>query len=243
MVEKQGNLSAGRQVAEVGHARIHVPLVHIPPPAYARELADALGLARREDRELDPMLRQDFQGGNIHGRLRQPHPFRLPFEAPPEILDPPDHLRLFVVGVGQGHHHVIVRLSHRTAVSGELLAAPPVGLQHLRIGIRGVRFQPVHERRAKIEADTLVIVDDVDDLLVRAENTGSRILPVTFLGDPGIPVVVWIRRILQLDVLEPRILSGWLIEVPVYTNVFIHPVTFLSCVRHKMGNCPFVACP
>ena len=106
-----------------------------------------------------------------------------------------------------------------------------------------MRFQPVHERRTKIEADTLVVVDDFDDLLIRAENTGSRILPVTFLRDPGVPVVVRIRRILQLDVLQPRILSGWLIEMSVYANVFIHPVTSLSCVRYKMGNCPFVVCP
>ena len=238
IVEEQRDLPAGRQVADVRHARIEVALVDIPPAAAAGEPPGPLGLARRQDREPDPMLGQNLQRGQIDRRLGQPHPFRIPLEPHLEVFDAPDHLRVLVVGVRQGHDHVVVRLGHRTAVAGELLPAAPIGLQDHLVDVRGVRFQPVHERRAEIEADALVVVDDIDDPPVGPQNPRTGVLPVALLRDSRIPVVIRIGRILQLDVFEPRVLPRRLIKMSVNTNVFIHPATFLSCSRQDRAGTP-----
>src|SRR5581483_7913083 len=60
IVEKKIDLSPGRQLGEVGAGGIDASAAHVFPASSAN-LARLAGLARRQDGELDSLLRQDVQ--------------------------------------------------------------------------------------------------------------------------------------------------------------------------------------
>src|SRR5205085_12429097 len=72
VVEEQVDRAARRQAAAVSHARVNAPARRVAPAAQI-ELADAPGLARREDREENLLLGQGFERRRVDGALGQPH--------------------------------------------------------------------------------------------------------------------------------------------------------------------------
>jgi len=49
-------------------------------------------------------------------------------------------------------------------VAAEAFAGLAVGIQQRRVGVGGMLFQPAEQRRAEVEADLLVVVDDPADV-------------------------------------------------------------------------------
>ena len=172
-----------------------------------------------EDREPDPLPGQDLEGFQVHGGLREPEALRRPPEAVREVLDPPAHLRFLVPGVGQGKDDVVVPLRQGGAVSGEPLAAFPVAFEDGVVHRGGFLLHPGQQRRAEVEADAGVVVDDLLDPSVPGVGPGKGVGRVTFRGDPLVPVVVGICGVLQFDRLQPGVLPRRLVEMTVDTDV------------------------
>ena len=114
-----------------------------------------------------------------------------------------------------------------------------VGGEDRAIDVRCFLLQPAKQGWTEIEADPRIVVDDADDAATRVEDAGPGIRPVAFGGDPLVPVVVRIRRVLELHDLEPRVLPRWLVEVSVDTDVLhgrLPSVTRLKITIASGGN-------
>jgi hypothetical protein len=83
-------------------------------------------------------------------------------------------------------------------------------------------LQPGEEGGAEVEADPGVVVDDPADHLLVVEDARGGVRLVALVGDPLVPVVERVGRILQLDVLEPGVFPGGLIEMAVDADVSLH---------------------
>src|ERR1700733_9661585 len=97
--------------------------------------SNSLRLARRKNRELDPVLRQHLESFGIDRGFRQPHSFRLAAKARLEIANTPLYLRDFVSPVGQRQNHVVVTLRNRRAVSRKAFLTQLVGLKNRFINL------------------------------------------------------------------------------------------------------------
>ena len=94
-----------------------------------------------------------------------------------------------------------------------------VGLQDLGIGFRGLVRQPTDQGGAEIEADMFVVVDNVQDAVLAVINPGRGVGTVTFGIDAGVPIVEGMGAGLHLDLLDPGVLPGGLIEMAVDDHV------------------------
>ncbi len=139
-----------------------------------------------------------------------------------EVADSPDDLGILVPPVGQGEDHVIVGLGQGRAVPRKGLLAFPVGLEDCLVYIRRFLLQPGQQCRPEIEADLRVVVGHLDNPAPLIQDAGFGVRGITLRGDPFVPVVVRIRRVLELDGLKPRVLAGWLVEVAVNADVPFH---------------------
>ena len=110
------------------------------------------GLVGSEDGEVDPQLRQNFQGLQVHRRLREPHALRLPAEAVLEVSQAPVSLGVLVPAAGQGEDHVVVSLGQGRAVAGEFFLALLVRSQDGPVDLGGVLGHPGQEGGAEVEA-------------------------------------------------------------------------------------------
>src|SRR5262249_54056683 len=117
---------------------------------------------------------------------------------------------------------MVVCLSQRRAVSREDLLALAVSRENGLIGLRYGVFKPGEQRRANVEADPGIVVDDLDDAALAVQDPGGGVGRVAFGGDPLVPVVIRIGRILQLDRLQPGILPRGLVEVAMNAYVTFH---------------------
>ena len=214
IVEEQRELMAAGPAPEVGAARVH---------AARRRRLPALGAARpharrlvgREDGELHPGLGEHLERLGVHGRLRQPQALRLTAEARPEVREAPCHLRDLVAPAGERQDHVVVDLCDRVAVPVTRADAGPIGREDLAIDLGRLTLEPREERGPDVERDLLEVVDDVEDAIGVVHAARGRVGRVAFRRDALVPVVERRRRVLDLDGLEPGILAGRLVEVPV----------------------------
>ena len=102
-------------MAQIRAARIYLAPACICPFLFAN-LPHLFGLVGGKDSKLNVMLGQHLQHGRTHGGFAQPHAFGPAAKAMLKVFDAPDHLRLLVAHVGQGHDDVVVRLGNGRAV-------------------------------------------------------------------------------------------------------------------------------
>ena len=114
---------------------------------------------------------------------------------------------------------MVVGLGNGRSVTAEALAACTVGFKNCAIGFRLLAFYPGKKRRAEVEADIGIVIDDALDASLIVENARSRVRRVTFGVNALVPVVKGIGGILHLDGLEPRVLTRGLVKVRVDTDV------------------------
>jgi hypothetical protein len=109
---------------------------------------------------------------------------------------------------------MVVGLCH-----GIALAEPPdpflIRFDDLPINRGGFFFQPGKEGRTEIEAQGGVIVVKVEDLSFIIDDPGVTIWPITFEGDPFVPVMEGAGALLLLDGINPRVLPRRLVEMAV----------------------------
>ena len=219
VVEEQRNRLFRRQAQLVRAAWVDAVAGNVFPVA-ATVSAHAFRLTRRQNREANPLRGQCLQRWNVHGCLRQPHPFRLAAESSYEVAYAPYDLRFLVAWVGQRHDHVVVRLCDGRAVAAEVFLALVVSLANTCEKLRDFLLHPEQERRAEIEADLRVIVHELDDAMLVIEQTRLCIGRVAFRRHAFVPIVVGIGGILELDSLERRIFARRLVKVAVHADVF-----------------------
>ena len=94
------------------------------------------------------------------------------------------------------------------------------------VDLRGLLLQPGQEGGTEIKTDPGEVIDNINDTFICIENPGCRIRCIAFSGDPFVPVMIRVCRILYLDFLKPGILAWRLIKVAMYTDKTTH-VPFL----------------
>ena len=165
------------------------------------------------------MLRQKIQRFEIHRGFRQPHAFRFAAETEAKVLQPPIDLGSLIARVGQRHDHMAVALRHGRSVPGEPLCADLIGGQDVAIRVRYFFGQPRKQRGAEIEIHASVVIDDLDNPILRIQNARSTVRRIAFGRDPFVPIVVGVSRILLFYRFEPGVLAWGLVKMAVDTKV------------------------
>jgi hypothetical protein len=186
---------------------------------------------RSQQGELDSLFGQQFQALHIDSRLRQPHALGIAPEPVLKIAHSPHHLRVFVARVGKRQDGVVVRLRQRRSVAGKILLALPIRRQDSLVRVGRMAFQPGQQCGAKIEADARVVIDDLRDPRLSIHDPRSAVGQVALCRDPFVPIVIGRSRVLKLDRLKPRILSGRLIKVTMDAYVALHRTGFPATGR------------
>src|SRR6185436_2053638 len=127
-------------------------------------------------------------------------------EAGPEVGEAPPDLGHLVPAGGERHDHVVVRLGDRVAVAAARGDAQAVRLHDPGIDVGALGGQPREEGSPHVEGYPLEVVGDVGYSVPGVDPAGGRVGRVALGRDPRVPVVVGVRRILDLDDLEPGIL-------------------------------------
>lgn len=179
---------------------------------------------RGKDGETDARLGQHLQCFHIHGGFRQPHPLGETPEPMLEIPDAPPHLRLFVAQAGQGHDDMVIHLGKSRPMPGAPGGTLPVGRLDRPIGFGGIFFHPQEQRRPEIEADPGIVADDPLDAAFAVQVPCGCVWGIALGGDPFIPVMIGIGRILDFNGFQPGVFAGRLVEVAVYAKESIHKV-------------------
>ena len=104
-------------------------------------------------------------------------------------------------------------------------------------------FQPLEQRRAEVEADPLVAVDDAGDPPPAPRNPGRAHGAVALLLDPFVPVVKRRGRELRLHFVQPRILPRGLVEVAVDDDRVVGRGHWGSIADCRLGLSPSVCRP
>jgi hypothetical protein len=107
-------------------------------------------------------------------------------------------------------------------MAGEAAQALLVGLKDAVVHVRSVPLEPEEQGRTDVKTDVCEVVDDVDDSLVRPEDTRRGVTPVTLGRDLLIPVMVGKGVVFQLHFLKPGILSWRLVKMPMNAQVSVH---------------------
>jgi hypothetical protein len=100
--------------------------------------------------------------------------------------------------------------------------ALPVRFNDLLIDEWLLSLYPGEERGAEIETEIGIIVEDIEDLALAINDPRIPIGPVTFEGDPLIPVMKRMGALLPLNDFQPGVLSRRLIKMSMngYISVF-----------------------
>ncbi len=114
---------------------------------------------------------------------------------------------------------MVVALGDGRSVPAEPFTTPAVCIEDRAVDVGSRRFEPAEERGAEVERDHGIVIDDRDDIAVGVEDPRGGIRCVAFRGDALVPIVIRIGRILELDLLEPWVLAGWLVEMAVDTDI------------------------
>ncbi len=110
---------------------------------------------------------------------------------------------------------MVVRHRHGVAVPVESAAARLVGLYDGGVGGRSLALEPAQECGPEVEAQPLESVDDPPDVTLGVQDAAGHDRPVALALDAVVPIVVRAGRRLARHLLQPRILTGRLIEMPV----------------------------
>jgi len=117
---------------------------------------------------------------------------------------------------------VVIDLGHGGAMSPETLLTQPVRLNELFVNVRLVTLHPGQEGRTEIEVYLGIIIDNIDDAHFRVQDARSGVGAVALGGDPFVPIVKRLGRILHLDFFQPGILPRRLVKMAMNANVTIH---------------------
>ena len=173
------------------------------------------GLLGREDGVLHPLVDQRLERRRVDGALGEPHRLGLAGEATDEVRLPPPDLRGAVARVAEGKDRVVVGLGDRVPVPPPPQGREPVRLDDPGEGRRVPAGHPGRERRADVEAELLVVVDDPLEAPPAVQDPGQGVRPVALGVDPLVPVVPGGGARLAVDVAGPGVLSRRLVEVTV----------------------------
>ena len=172
---------------------------------------DLLG---RQDGERHAEIDQRLQRRRIAPGLRQPQPLGGMAEAAAKVLQPPQELCLPIARAQQRHDRVRVGLRHRAAVAQ---ASPLIGVGRaqplMRVAV--VPLDPARQRGAEVVRHAGVVVDDGLDAALGVVNARPGVGAVALRVDARVPVVQRRRRRFPFQLVGPRVLARWLIEVPV----------------------------
>jgi hypothetical protein len=224
VVEEDGEGAAASVAVsvQVGDGRVHAPARDVRPLRRA-EGAHARGLGGREDDVAQALLGERVERGAVAGRLGQPERLGLAAEAAAEVGHAPAHLRAAVALVAEGEDGVVVALRDGVAVAAARGRALAVGGEDARVGLRVAAFEPREQRRAEVEAEVRVVVDDALDAAVGVDDAGVAVRAVALGVDALVPVVEGTRARLALDEARPGVLARRLVEVTVYDQRGRHP--------------------
>ena len=226
------------EVPAVWAPRVQLRLRRRDPPGLSHR-TPAGRLRRREDHVAHAGPRQERQGRGVHGRLGQPHGFGVPAEAVLELAEAPVDLGLAVPRRCQRQDHVVVRLGDGVAVVEPRLTGAVGGTQGLDDGGR-LLGHPGQERGPHVEAQPLVVVDDVLDAPLQIQHAGPGVGRIAFVRDPRVPVVKRRRALLPFDCPGPGVLAGRLIEVPVDHQMNGHSLGSIENFKRTTDNRAFV---
>src|SRR4051794_34884324 len=87
------------------------------------------------------------------------------------------------------------------------------------MGLWRRRFQPRQQSWAKVETHPGVVILDLRHFLAVCQDARCTIRRVTLGGDPLVPIVIGIGRILYFDGFKPRILTWRLIKMAMNADV------------------------
>ena len=141
-----------------------------------------------------------------------------------EVRNAPPHFGFFVAPAGERQDDVVVRHRQRVAVT-EAPRARVVRANHRVQDVARLPLHPVEQRRTEVEAEEFV-----------ARDQGT----VRFLRDPHVPIVFGRSRWLGVNLIGPRILTRWLVEVPVNDDESVHATTS-AMLRSTFGKTPSCA--
>jgi hypothetical protein len=110
-------------------------------------------------------------------------------------------------------------------VAAAALAAEAVALYDAQHNVRRLLTEPGQQRGPEIKAHPGVVVDEPDDLALVVYQARPGVRGITLASDTLVPVVVRGGGVLDLDGLEPGVLAGRLVEVPVDADVARGAVT------------------
>ena len=206
------------RVNAVGARRVDVGIGTSRPFGIAK-LAELVCLRGGENRKLDARLDEFHNRFKVDGGFGEPHRFGHATEMELEIFDAPADLRAFVLLARERHDDVVVHLGDGVAVSVQAFGAAFVGFLDPLVGFRRVCANPTQEGRAHVETHEIVIVDNIDDTPVRAQDTACRIRTITFTCDAVVPVVKGACARLVLDNARPWIFTRRLVKVAVNRKV------------------------
>ena len=211
VVEEERQLLAVSGLAPIRPARVQRSR---PRPPHTTRLAHAPCLARRQKGESDPLVGEHFERLAVHGGLGKPHPGGFAPESVPEIGEAPPHLGRLVAPAAERENRVPVGLSDRVAVPAGR-PARPISAQDRCVDVGTLPLEPRHERGPDVKGEGREVVDDIQDSVLRVHAPRGGVRRVALRGDAGVPVMVRGGGVLDFDALEPRTLTGRLVEVAV----------------------------
>src|SRR5579871_2022590 len=102
---------------------------------------------------------------------------------------------------------------------GKTLEAGAIRRENVSIRFRSFFREPGKQGGPKIKIDGRVVVYDLDDSIAIVQDSRRAIRRITFRGDPLVPIVIRIGRILLLYCLQPSILARGLVEMAVDAQI------------------------
>jgi len=110
---------------------------------------------------------------------------------------------------------VVVHLGNGVAVAVQAFLAPLVGFLNTLVGVRSIGADPSHQGRTHVETHKIVVVDNVNNTALGAQNTACRIGTITLTSNTVIPVMKGARAGLVLDNASPGVFTRRLVKVTV----------------------------
>ena len=239
VIKEHGDAPTRRQCNLIGHGGIDA--VGRLFPRSRTDTAHGGGLMRRQNGVFDAVFGERLEAVGTHGRFGQPHPLGHAAVVMDKIRYPPGDLGTPIAGRRQRHDDMPIDLRNGRSVPAEARLAFAVCSQYRCIRRRFVLFEPAHQGRADIEADACIVVDDGPDPPALVEDARSGVGCVAFGRYACVPIVVGRSTGLDVDGIEPWILTRGLIKMSVDTHISGHVALFLyHAAVHRADSVVFV---